>query len=133
MKKFYSGNEIRARLDALQSSGKIEGNSEAQEVTIYESFFDPRIRTASWVGFTMVTIQQLTGINAVIFYSGQIFGRAEGETEGLTSTQASCLINWANFIAAGGGAILLGFFGRKTLFVSAQFFCVVGMFGLWVF
>lgn len=56
MKKFYSGNEIRARLDALQSSGKIEGNSEAQEVTIYESFFDPRIRTASWVGFTMVTI-----------------------------------------------------------------------------
>jgi len=79
----------------------------------------------------MVTIQQLTGINAVIFYSAQLFGSDDGS--GLSPTQVSCIINWANFTAAGGGAILLGYFGRKTLMVSSQFFCIVGMVGLWVF
>lgn len=69
MKKFYTGMEVRKRLDALQSSGRNEGNHEAQEPTITETFFDPRIRGAAWVGFWLATIQQWTGINAVIFYS----------------------------------------------------------------
>lgn len=79
----------------------------------------------------LVLIQQMTGINSILFYSGQLFGSDTGE--GLSSAQASCLINWANFVAAGGGAVLLGFFGRKTLFVSSQIFCIIGMFGMWIF
>jgi len=57
MKKFYSGMEVRRRLDALNSSSKKEGNQAAQEVTIKETFFDPEIRGAAWVGFMLVTIQ----------------------------------------------------------------------------
>ncbi len=56
MKKFYSGMEVRRRLDALNSSSKKEGNQAAQEVTIKETFFDSEIRGAAWVGFMMVTI-----------------------------------------------------------------------------
>jgi len=43
MKKFYSGMEVRKRLEALEGEKK-EGADEAQEVTIKETFFDPNIR-----------------------------------------------------------------------------------------
>ena len=56
MKKFYRGMEVRRRLDALAQGNKSEGNQAAQEVTIKETFFDPEIRGASWVGFMLVTI-----------------------------------------------------------------------------
>ena len=55
MKKFYKETEIRGRLDALSLS-KNEGNAAAQAVTIKETFFDPQIRKASWVGFWLVVI-----------------------------------------------------------------------------
>ena len=136
MKKFYTGMEVRRRLDALQAgSQRNEGKQESQEVTIKETFLDPRIRGAAWVGFWLVTIQQLTGINAVIFYSAQLFGRDVDDptSTGLSPNVVSCIINWANFLAAGIGAVLLGHFGRKTLFVGSQFFCIIGMIGMWIF
>ena len=53
MKKFYAESEIRERIDKLSVS-KNEGNPIAQAVTIKETFFDPQLRTASWVGFWLV-------------------------------------------------------------------------------
>ena len=73
MKKYYKGMEIRRRIDAL-SAGKSEGDAGAQEVTMKETFFDPTIRKAAWIGFFMVFFQQSTGINAILFYSAQLFG-----------------------------------------------------------
>lgn len=117
MKKYYSGMEVRRRLDALQGASKPkEGLQEAQEPSIYESFFDPRIRQSAWVGFWLATFQQWTGINAVIFYSAQLFGSTDGS--GLSPTQVTVMINGANFLSAFGGAVLLGFFGRKTLMIT---------------
>lgn len=56
MKKFYSGMEVRRRLDALQAQSKPkEGHLEAQEPTITETFFDPNIRSSAWVGFWLAT------------------------------------------------------------------------------
>ena len=57
MKKFYRGTEIRRRIDDLQADTKKEGNQEAQENTIMETFFDPEIRGAAWVGFFLVSFQ----------------------------------------------------------------------------
>lgn len=129
MKKYYKGNEVKNRIDALAVI-KTEGNAEAQEVSIKETFTDPEIRSSAWVGFWLVTFQQLTGINSVLFYSGQTFG---DENDGLSPAEASCIINWANCLAAGIGAILLNYFGRKTLMIGSQLFCVIGMFGMWFF
>ena len=132
MKKFYRGMEVRRRLDALQSQSKPkEGHADAQEPTIVETFFDPNIRGSAWVGFWLATFQQWTGINAVIFYSAQLFGSTDGS--GLSGTQVTVMINGANFVAALGGSILLGYFGRKTLMVVTQFACIVGMVGMWIF
>ena len=81
MKKFYRGMEVRKRLDMLDQQ-KREGNQAAQEVTIKETFFDSEINGAAWVGFFLVTFQQLTGINAILFYSAQLFG--SNSSTGLT-------------------------------------------------
>ena len=110
----------------------MEGEGEAQEETIKDTFLDPRIRGAAWVGFWLCTFQQFTGINAVMFYSGQLFV-PDPEDSSLTPAQASCIINWSNFLATIGGCILLNYFGRRTLMVGAQVFCVIGMFGMFVF
>ena len=41
----------------MQADTKKEGNQEAQENTIMETFFDPEIRGAAWVGFFLVSFQ----------------------------------------------------------------------------
>ena len=51
----------------------------------------------------------------------------------MTEAEASCLINWTNCLAAGCGAILLNYLGRRTLMISSQAFCIIGMFGMWIF
>lgn len=43
------------------------------------------------------------------------------------------MINYANFVAAGVGAVLLGFFGRRTLMLGSVAVCIVGLFGMFVF
>lgn len=74
MKKYYSGMEIKRRIDALEVSDADEGDKVAQEVTMKETFFDPKIRKAAWVGFFFVFFQQFTGINSILFFSAQLFG-----------------------------------------------------------
>ena len=43
------------------------------------------------------------------------------------------MLNGANFLGAIGGSLLLGFFGRKSLFLSTQLSCIVFLAGMWVF
>ena len=58
MKKFYKGTEIRRRIDELKAEMNKEGNEEVgQERTMMETFFDPEIRGAAWVGFFLVSFQ----------------------------------------------------------------------------
>ena len=55
MKKIYEETEFHKRLDAL-SVYKNEGNIVTRTVTIKETFFDPQLCTASWVGFWFAVI-----------------------------------------------------------------------------
>ena len=75
MKKIYKPEEVDKRLDALSiEAAKEEGSAEgSKEETFKQTFFDARIRGAAWVGFWLATFQQFTGINAVLFYSAQLF------------------------------------------------------------
>lgn len=38
-----------------------------------------------------------------------------------------------NCLAAAGGAVMLNYFGRRTLLVWAQLVCVIGLFGMFIF
>jgi sugar porter (SP) family MFS transporter len=82
----------------------------------------PKYRMAFIVGCSLALFQQLTGINAVIFYSNNIF--TKGSDPGYDTEQAARLgtvivgvVNWA---AAMTSIPLLARFGRKTLLIMGQ-------------
>lgn len=67
------------RMDEIQvvSSGHTDEEGEISlkvaQPTFKDTFCNPAIRRAAWVGCSLSVIQQLTGINAIMFYSSSIF------------------------------------------------------------
>lgn len=71
---------------------------------------DPRYSRATILGCALSIFQQLTGINAIMFYSNLVF---KGLT--MTNTMITALIGIVNFVATLFGLVFLAFAGRKTL------------------
>ena len=75
----------------------------------------PRYRKKVFIGCSLQLFQQLAGINAVIMYSGQIFGTSISDytTKNLISLSSNIVLMFA--------AILSSFFvnslGRKTILI----------------
>lgn len=81
------------------------------KVTMKETFLEPTIRKAAWIGCTLLAIQQLTGVNAFIFYSNYMFK----ENKTITVQQQSAILMFINFVASVFAVFLLRVFGRKFL------------------
>ena len=54
LEKYYQKEEIPARVYALKAS--LKANEAGNNVTYYETFFDPKIRRAAWVGIGMASL-----------------------------------------------------------------------------
>lgn len=80
--------------------------------TMTETFFSPAIRKAHWVGCIVAVIQQVTGINAIIFYSSYIF-----TDNGVSGHLATVLIAGVNMVTSIIAFWLLKYFGRRTLLI----------------
>lgn len=123
MNKFYHDNEIKARLASLAATQNADNGT---EVTYKDTFFDSSMNRAAWVGIGLASFQQLTGINAIIFFSGSLF-------DADFAVQGTAIINGANFISTIFGMMLLSVAGRKTLMVVLQVFVIGSMVGMWYF
>src|SRR5262249_40099085 len=82
----------------------------------------PSLRPALLVGIGLAVFQQVTGINAVIYYAPQIF-QAAGFTSDLTSLAATTGIGLINFLATFIAIWLVDRAGRKPLLITG----VLGM------
>ena len=51
----------------------------------------------------------------------------------MSPIQITVILNAANVVGALAGTFLLGFFGRKTLMLSSQLVCIVGLLGMFIF
>lgn len=95
-----------------------EDNKGAEAKVPFSAHFSPRYRMAFMIGCLLAVFQQLTGINAVIFYSGDIFTRGkvgyDSEHSGKIGTMLVGVVNWA---AAMTAIPLLTRLGRKFLLV----------------
>jgi MFS transporter, SP family, galactose:H+ symporter len=85
----------RARAELRRIYGDVaEGGREEQSILEsletksagFEAFRQPAIRTALFIGVSLAVLQQITGINTVIYYGPQIF-----EMAGIASASASIL------------------------------------------
>ena len=54
LEKYYQKEEVPARVYALKAS--LKANEAGNNVTYYETFFDPKIRRAAWVGIGMASL-----------------------------------------------------------------------------
>lgn len=129
MKRYYQPSEIKPRIAALSATEK---DASADEVSYYDTFFDPRIRTSAWTGIFLATFQQLTGINAIIFFSSSLFD-TDNTGEGITKADGTAILNTANFLATIVGVISLQYFGRKTLMLVNQVGVCVCLFCMYFF
>lgn len=124
MSKIYKSEAVQVRIhqiDVAVDPGQNDGPS------MLESFTDPIYRNATWVGVLMMVFAQLSGINALIFYSFDIF-----TSVGIPGSLGAAITNGANLVGAVGGGLMLTRFGRKTLivfwsFVMAFFMIAMGL------
>eukprot|EP01135_Chromosphaera_perkinsii_P003267 Nk52_evm42s239 gene=Nk52_evmTU42s239 len=98
--------EIETDLENLRPS------SHGTEVTVKSLFSTWSIRRPLFIGLTLMFAQQLTGINAVIFYSTDIFEDAD---TGLSASTTSVLVGVVNFLATVVALPLVEKLGRRSL------------------
>lgn len=74
------------------------------------------------VGCILALVQQLSGINAVIFYSSNIFtqGRDVGYDTSTAARTGTVIVGVVNWAAAMMSIPLLSRFGRKTILIGGQ-------------
>jgi sugar porter (SP) family MFS transporter len=106
--------------------GTIETDLEAEALegqATWGEVFSPTLRRALWVGVGLAVFQQITGINAIIYYANEIFAEA-----GFTTAEAQAK---ATLYAVGATNVLATFiavawvdrFGRRPLLFTG----LVGM------
>jgi len=104
---------------------KTDGND--RESSIWELFCNKKIRMAAWMGVSLDIIQQVTGIDAIMFYSTEIFSQTHSSLSFNTQT---CMVMGLNFITVVPATFMLAYFGRKTLLTVFTGGCALTMFGM---
>jgi len=80
---------------------------------------------ATIIGCVLSGLQQLSGINAVMFYSSTIFA-----SSGFDPRIATALVGIVNVVSTFAATFLLTFFGRKTLLWTMSFAMCADLVGL---
>jgi len=119
---FKSGNDDAAR-DELN---RIHGGADfsAEEAAIrdslsvkeagFEAFAAPAVRYALFVGLGLAVLQQVTGINSVIYYGPQIF-QAAGVASNVASILAEVIVGVVNVLLTLVAIFFVDAIGRKPL------------------
>jgi MFS transporter, SP family, galactose:H+ symporter len=107
--KTLGGPDLDGRLDEMQREMK-----ETEHVT-WKDVFAPALRRALWVGTGLAVFQQVTGINAVIYYSDNIFREAGFVTPHQQTVATMIAVGVVNCLATLIAVAWIDKFGRKPL------------------
>jgi hypothetical protein len=101
MGKIYESNRVLERIDAIAVES---GNgSSAASPGYKETLCHPRYQFATLLGCSLSILQQLSGINAVMFYSSEIFKQIN-----FSPRIGSGLVGFINMASTFGAVLLLG-------------------------
>ncbi|XP_065348675.1 facilitated trehalose transporter Tret1-2 homolog [Cloeon dipterum] len=104
------GCDVQKELLVMQSSASAADASSMSGAS--SLVLDPATRKALFVSLGLMALQQLSGINAVVFYSGSIFDSAGGT---LSPSVASIVIATVMVAATACSALLVDKAGRRPL------------------
>lgn len=107
-----TGANVDGELDEIVRAAK----AEAGQKVGYAALLEPAIRPALIVGAGLFFLQQLSGINAVIYYAPEIFRKA-GFDSSDTQTLATVGVGAVNFLTTILAMYLIDKIGRRPLLV----------------
>jgi sugar porter (SP) family MFS transporter len=108
-------HKVQPGVDAPAEITKIEDDLAHDEQASWKEVFAPNVRRALWVGLGLAVIQQVTGINAVIYYSNEIFKEAGFDTPEDQAKATLYAIGAVNVLATFIAIAYVDRFGRKPL------------------
>jgi len=107
--KTLGGPNIDGQLDKIAQ--ELAATTEAS----WREVFAPAVRRALWVGVGLAVFQQVTGINAVIYYSDKIFALAGFSTPHQQTLATILSVGVVNVLATLIALAWIDSFGRKPL------------------
>ncbi|CAA3033416.1 probable plastidic glucose transporter 2 isoform X1 [Olea europaea subsp. europaea] len=107
--------------DAMAELSKTDRGDENDSVKIAELLYGRHSRVV-FIGSTLFALQQLSGINAVFYFSSTVFRRA-----GVSSNLANGLVGIANLVGSIIALVLIDKLGRRVLLLWSFFGMAVSM------
>lgn len=130
LSKIYKNEqEVAEVLNELSGAGE-----EAPEAVTVENSSDKHAKTRSlysmykqafWIGLILPALQQLSGINAIMFYANTIFKK---QTEESTARILNIIVMVTNFIFTFVSTFTSDKLGRRLLLIAGSIGCGVGLF-----
>jgi sugar porter (SP) family MFS transporter len=109
---------VQSRLDSIETALRDEGHKAS-----WREVFDPQWRRPLMVGVGLAIFQQITGINAIIYYADQIFASAGFVTQASQTTVTTWAIGAVNVLATLIAIAYIDRLGRRKLLLTG----LVGM------
>ena len=105
--------DVQAEIRAIRHISKVESTSDAAPARL----FAPWVRPALIVGMGLFFLQQLSGINAVIYYAPTIFQYA-GLGSASVQIMATVGVGMVNFLVTILAMLLIDRWGRRPLLIA---------------
>jgi sugar porter (SP) family MFS transporter len=113
MRKVRPGVDFGPRLDAIE-----EGLRREVSRAPWSEIFDPEWRRPLMIGIGLAVFQQITGINAIIYYADQIFAAAGFVTQASQTTVTTWAIGGVNVAATLIAIAFIDRLGRRKLLLA---------------
>ncbi len=107
------GDEADARLAAIEASLRAE-----HETPSWADVFSSRWRTPLKIGLGLAVLQQITGINAIIYYADQIFAAAGFTTPAAQTEATTWAIGGVNVLSTFIAIAFIDRLGRRPLLIA---------------
>nr|MDA3888769.1 sugar porter family MFS transporter [Allgaiera sp.] len=118
LRKIRPNVDVDARLDAIDAALHREGSRASWGEVFHRQWRRPLL-----IGIGLAVFQQITGINAIIYYADQIFGAAGFITQSSQTTVTTWAIGGVNVLATLIAIAFIDRLGRRKLLLTG----LVGM------
>jgi len=125
MQKITTKEKAKEQLKAVHDS--MAGDTGKERVSIKE-LFKPAMRFVLFIGIGLAILQQVTGINAVLFYAPMIFEQSGIGTD--ASFIQAILVGLTNLVFTIIAILLIDKLGRKPLLIFGMAFMTISLFVL---
>lgn len=124
LRKILPANEIEQHITEMKES--MQQNDETH--TFWEQFkqiFSKRMRLILLIGVTMALVQQITGINAILFYAPMVFEQLGGGTD--TALVQAIWVGVISVIFTALALLVIDKIGRRPMIIWGLAWCIISL------